>query len=93
MWLMPALAASLWIAATSSDDNQPAPEPARGGSGRIAWDASRLDGSPDPPLPFKMVRGVAGVDGQDAADPDAGTRDAPGCSCWSIFSTGADRAG
>ena len=56
MWLMPALAASLWIAATSSDDNQPAPEPARGGSGRIAWDASRLDGSPDPPLPFKMVR-------------------------------------
>ena len=47
MWPIAILAASLLLAAPPLDD---------GPTQRRSWDAARLAGSPDPPLPYKLVR-------------------------------------
>jgi glucose/arabinose dehydrogenase len=47
----------LLVIATASADDRPAPGRPHGLERRIPWNDSRVVGSPDPPLPYKAVRG------------------------------------
>ena len=85
----------LLVPMVASAADRPAGEPDRpfGLERRIAWSDSRVVGSPDPLLPYKVVRAFPGLTVKQPADPDPRAGDRPPVHLSSTSITGPGPAG